>query len=87
MTGILLFLKGCGRQIATGRKSYFAWLAVLLVAGWAYHTANRLDRLNVRVDLARQALEQGQADRVLALASAEDTAPVLLSWKQPSHTA
>jgi len=32
MTGILLFLKGCGRQIATGRKSYFAWLAVLLVA-------------------------------------------------------
>ena len=32
MTGILLFLKGCGRQIATGRKSYFAWVAVLLVA-------------------------------------------------------
>jgi len=32
MTGILLFLKGCGRQIATGRRSYFAWLAVLLVA-------------------------------------------------------
>ena len=32
MNGILQFLKGCGRQIATGRKSYFAWLAVLLVA-------------------------------------------------------
>ncbi|MCR8895437.1 MULTISPECIES: hypothetical protein [Gordonia] len=29
---------------------------VLLVVGWAYHTANRLDRLNVRVDLARQSL-------------------------------
>ncbi|WP_238419288.1 LemA family protein [Gordonia sp. 'Campus'] len=32
-------------------------VAALLVIGWAYHTANRLDRLNVRVDLARQALE------------------------------
>ncbi len=32
MTGILLFLKGCGRQLATGRKSYFAWVGVLLVA-------------------------------------------------------
>lgn len=31
-------------------------VAVLLAAGWAYHTANRLDRLNVRVDLARQSL-------------------------------
>jgi molybdopterin-containing oxidoreductase family membrane subunit len=32
MTGILQFLRGCGRQIATGQKSYFAWLGVLLVA-------------------------------------------------------
>ncbi|MEO9328605.1 LemA family protein [Gordonia aurantiaca] len=33
-----------------------AVVAVLALAGWAYHTANRLDRLNVRVDLARQSL-------------------------------
>ncbi|MFT4043491.1 MAG: NUDIX hydrolase [Gordonia sp. (in: high G+C Gram-positive bacteria)] len=33
-------------------------IAVVLVAlGWAYRTANRLDRLNVRVDLARRSLE------------------------------
>ncbi|AZG44233.1 LemA family protein [Gordonia insulae] len=32
-------------------------LLVVLAAGWAYQTANRLDRLNVRVDLARQALD------------------------------
>lgn len=31
-------------------------LVILLVAGWAYRTANRLDRLNVRVDLSRQSL-------------------------------
>jgi len=32
MTGILQFLKGCGRQIATGNKAYFIWLAALGVA-------------------------------------------------------
>lgn len=32
-------------------------LVIALAAGWALQTARRLDRLNVRVDLARQALE------------------------------
>lgn len=32
MSGILPFLKGCGRQIATGPRSYFVWLASLGVA-------------------------------------------------------
>jgi Ni/Fe-hydrogenase subunit HybB-like protein len=29
MSGILQFLKGCGRQIATGHRAYFIWLASL----------------------------------------------------------
>ena len=29
MTGILEFLKGCGRQVTTGNRTYFAWLAAL----------------------------------------------------------
>jgi Ni/Fe-hydrogenase subunit HybB-like protein len=32
MTGILEFLKGCGRQLKTGNRAYFAWLAALAVA-------------------------------------------------------
>jgi Ni/Fe-hydrogenase subunit HybB-like protein len=32
MTGILEFLKGCGRQIKTGDKAYFTWIGALLVA-------------------------------------------------------
>jgi molybdopterin-containing oxidoreductase family membrane subunit len=32
MSGILQFLKGCGRQIAHGNRAYFAWLAFLLLA-------------------------------------------------------
>src|SRR5512136_1597527 len=32
MTGILEFLKGCGRQIRTGNRAYFTWLAALGVA-------------------------------------------------------
>nr|WP_064571785.1 NUDIX hydrolase [Gordonia sp. LAM0048] len=42
-------------------------VAVLLVVGWAYHTANRLDRLNVRVDLARQALESSLDRRAVVV--------------------
>ena len=42
-------------------------VVVLLAAGWAYHTANRLDRLNVRVDLARQALEAGLDRRAVVV--------------------
>lgn len=38
-------------------------LLVAIVAGWAYQTANRLDRLNVRVDLARQSLDAALARR------------------------
>lgn len=38
---------------------------VALVAGWAYQTANRLDRLNVRVDLAYQALDAALARRAV----------------------
>src|SRR5512142_707247 len=32
MSGILDFLKGCGRQITTGGRAYWAWVAALLVA-------------------------------------------------------
>jgi molybdopterin-containing oxidoreductase family membrane subunit len=32
MRGILQFLKGCGRQISTGNKAYFIWLAGLFLA-------------------------------------------------------
>ncbi|MFW0784897.1 NUDIX hydrolase [Gordonia sp. CPCC 206044] len=40
-------------------------LLVVLAAGWAFQTANRLDRLNVRVDLARQALDAALARRAV----------------------
>lgn len=58
------------------------WLIVLavllvvllaLVAGWAYQTANRLDRLHVRYDLSWQALDGALARRaVVARAVAAD---------------
>jgi molybdopterin-containing oxidoreductase family membrane subunit len=32
MTGILEFIKGCGRQIKTGNRAYFAWLTALFIA-------------------------------------------------------
>lgn len=58
------------------------WLAIaalavlvilLLVAGWAYQTANRLDRLHVRYDLSWQALDGALARRaVVARAVAVD---------------
>src|SRR5512139_2722385 len=31
MSGVLEFLKGCGRQVVTGGKAYKAWVAFLLV--------------------------------------------------------
>ncbi|MCV7070716.1 exopolyphosphatase, partial [Mycobacterium rufum] len=47
--------------------------AVLLVALWAYQTANRLDRLHVRYDLSWQALDGALARRaVVARAVAVD---------------
>lgn len=59
-----------------------AWLIILavvlvillaLVAGWAYQTANRLDRLHVRYDLSWQALDAALARRaVVARAVAAD---------------
>lgn len=46
---------------------------LLLVAGWAYQTANRLDRLHVRYDLSWQALDGALARRaVVARAVAVD---------------
>jgi molybdopterin-containing oxidoreductase family membrane subunit len=32
MTGILEFLKGCGRQIRSGNRAYFTWVGALIVA-------------------------------------------------------
>ncbi|MGH3676642.1 MAG: exopolyphosphatase, partial [Mycobacterium sp.] len=47
--------------------------ALLLVAGWAYQTAHRLDRLHVRYDLSWQALDGALARRaVVARAAAVD---------------
>ncbi|AFM17065.1 hypothetical protein Mycch_2290 [Mycolicibacterium chubuense NBB4] len=46
---------------------------ILLIAGWAYQTANRLDRLHVRYDLSWQALDGALARRaVVARAVATD---------------
>ncbi|PYE21087.1 hypothetical protein DFR67_101481 [Williamsia limnetica] len=42
---------------------------VLLGLGWAYKTANRLDRLHVRVDLAWQALDAALARRAVVARS------------------
>jgi 8-oxo-dGTP pyrophosphatase MutT (NUDIX family) len=48
-------------------------VALLLVAGWAYQTAHRLDRLHVRYDLSWQALDGALARRaVVARAVAVD---------------
>lgn len=48
-------------------------VALLLVGGWAYQTANRLDRLHVRYDLSWQALDGALARRaVVARAVAVD---------------
>lgn len=48
-------------------------LAVLLLVGWSYQTAHRLDRLHVRYDLSWQALDSALARRaVVARAVAAD---------------
>lgn len=48
-------------------------VVVLLIAGWAYQTAHRLDRLHVRYDLSWQALDAALARRaVVARAVAAD---------------
>lgn len=48
-------------------------VAVLAIAGWAYRTANRLDRLHVRYDLSWQSLDAALARRaVVARAIAAD---------------
>lgn len=50
-----------------------ALVVLLLVGGWAYQTANRLDRLHVRYDLSWQALDSVLARRaVVARAVAVD---------------
>lgn len=48
-------------------------VVLLLIGGWAYQTANRLDRLHVRYDLSWQALDSALARRaVVARAVAVD---------------
>ncbi|HTY29614.1 MAG TPA: exopolyphosphatase, partial [Mycobacterium sp.] len=48
-------------------------VVLLLIAVWAYQTANRLDRLHVRYDLSWQALDGALARRaVVARAVAAD---------------
>ncbi|GAB2657242.1 hypothetical protein GCM10027169_20930 [Gordonia jinhuaensis] len=42
---------------------------VFAAAGWAFKTANRLDRLHVRVDLASQALDAALARRAVVARS------------------
>jgi 8-oxo-dGTP pyrophosphatase MutT (NUDIX family) len=50
-----------------------AVVVLLLIGGWAYQTANRLDRLHVRYDLSWQALDGALARRaVVARAVAAD---------------
>lgn len=52
-------------------------IGLALVAGWAYQTANRLDRLHVRYDLSWQALDGALARRaVVARAVAADAGVV-----------
>ena len=46
-----------------------ALLAALLIGMWAYGTANRLDRLHVRTDLAWQALDAALARRAVVVRS------------------
>ncbi|HET9554503.1 MAG TPA: NrfD/PsrC family molybdoenzyme membrane anchor subunit [Anaeromyxobacteraceae bacterium] len=58
MTGILQFLKGCGRQIVTGNRAYFAWLAALCVAvaigvvGYANQFQQGLIATNIRDEVS-----------------------------------
>ncbi|MGW0035692.1 NUDIX hydrolase [Gordonia sp. NPDC003376] len=42
-------------------------LVLLIAGGWLYGRANRLDRLNVRVDLARQSLESALDRRTVVV--------------------
>ncbi|MGV9711127.1 NUDIX hydrolase [Gordonia sp. NPDC003424] len=44
-------------------------LVVILAGAWAYQTANRLDRLNVRVDLARGSLDAALERRAVVARS------------------
>jgi len=54
MNGILQFLKGCGRQLTTGGKAYFLWLAGLAcaiavgVAGYYHQATTGLIATNIR---------------------------------------
>jgi Ni/Fe-hydrogenase subunit HybB-like protein len=54
MSGILQFLKGCGRQIATGNRAYFIWLASLGAAiavgaiGYYHQAQTGLIATNIR---------------------------------------
>jgi molybdopterin-containing oxidoreductase family membrane subunit len=58
MTGILQFLKGCGRQVVTGNRAYFAWLAALGLAvaigavGYANQFQQGLIATNIRDEVS-----------------------------------
>lgn len=52
-------------------------VVVIVAAAWAYKTANRLDRLNVRVDLARRSLES-------ALERRSVVARAIATWMETS---
>ncbi|MGV9479220.1 NUDIX hydrolase [Gordonia aichiensis] len=54
-----------------------AVVLVVVAAAWAYKTANRLDRLNVRVDLARRSLES-------ALERRSVVARAIAAWMETS---
>jgi Ni/Fe-hydrogenase subunit HybB-like protein len=54
MTGILEFLKGCGRQVVTGSRAYFTWLGALSLAiliglvGYTHQFQGGLIATNIR---------------------------------------
>jgi Ni/Fe-hydrogenase subunit HybB-like protein len=54
MTGILEFLKGCGRQLKSDKKAYWVWLAALCVAiviglvAYAHQASTGLIATNIR---------------------------------------
>lgn len=58
MSGAIEFLKGCGRQVITGRRGYWLWVGALLaavavgVACYASQAANGLIVTNMRDDVS-----------------------------------
>jgi molybdopterin-containing oxidoreductase family membrane subunit len=67
MSGILEFLKGCGREVATGKRLYWIWVAFLVGAvavggvSYAYQAREGLIATNMRDDVS-WAFYQSHAD-------------------------